>query len=267
MNIKSYLKIILILTFYIYSGNQIVHVPKVQRRDTIVACIRGDGKRLGLFWIDHKRKGQQQPLPHQTQISKEDKISGMNLNIMKEWAQYVLQHMNDGDVLILDRLSSHLSKQVKVMFEEKGVNYLLLPPKGSLLMSPLDRGFFGVFEKKYRYQLNNTSRYKKDRKFNTSVSIYNAIPAHDIVNCFKNCSLDSSSSLAQICKNFEKEMGMIVNHKDQKISEFFELWANGIINIDGVKHQRRWKYNPPMYTKNNNLDGLYWRSWGWFENK
>ena len=27
-------------------------------RDTIVVCIRGDGKRMPLFWIKHKRKGQ-----------------------------------------------------------------------------------------------------------------------------------------------------------------------------------------------------------------
>ena len=146
----------------------------------MVVCIRGDGKRLSMFWIDHKRKGQK-PLPHQMLISKEERVAGMNLNLMKEWSEFALQHMKSGDVLILDRLSSHLSKEVISMFEKKDVIYLLLPPKGSLLLSPLDRGFFGVFEKKYRDQLSRTSRFEKDRKLKTANLVYHSIQTENVV--------------------------------------------------------------------------------------
>ena len=171
----------------------------------MVACIRGDGKRLSMFWIDHKRKGQK-PLPHQMLISKEERVAGMNLNLMKEWSEFALQHMKRGDVLILDRLSSHLNKAVISMFEKKDVIYLLLPPKGSLLLSPLDRGFFGVFEKKYRDQLSRTSRFENDRKLKTANSEYiHSIQTENVVKFFRDCGLDSSIQLEKIQKNDERE--------------------------------------------------------------
>ena len=103
---------------------------------------------MPLFWIDHKRKGQK-PKPWQKLVSRSQRVSGMNINFMKEWTCFALQYMKRGDVLVLDRLSCHLSNSVKELFHQKGVILKFLPPKGSLLMSPLDREFFGLFTKMY----------------------------------------------------------------------------------------------------------------------
>ena len=171
----------------------------------MVVCVRGDGYRLGLFWIDHKRKGEK-PKPWQHLISRSDRVAGMNLNMMREWSQYALQHMKRGDILILDRLSSHLNKNIKTMFEEKGVQFLFLPPKAAILLSPLDRGFFGEFTKLYRERILMSPEWKKDVKFQLAVQIHNQIPSDHIKSFFKNCGLTSVASISTIKNNFKKEM-------------------------------------------------------------
>ena len=115
--------------------------------------------------------------------------------------------MKKGDVLVLDRLSSHLSKDVKIMFEKKGVNFLFLPVKASLLLSPLDRGFFGEFSKKYREENNLTPIWIPDRKFQMAVKVHDEIPHDHIKSFFYNCGLTSTQSMEMIKKNFEREMG------------------------------------------------------------
>ena len=83
----------------------------------------------------------------------------MNTDLMLKYATIAIQHMNENDVLILDRLSCHLTNAVKKLFSDKKIQLAFLPPKGSLLLSPLDRGFFGMFEKGYRKEIHSLPKY------------------------------------------------------------------------------------------------------------
>ena len=205
----------MLIKTHLYSGHQIGVVNFKGERDTIVVCVRGDGKRMPLFWIEHKRKGQM-PTQYSNIISSEEKIAGMNKKLMFVWAQMALEHMNNGDVLIMDRLSSHLSNELKELFLTKNVRILLLPAKGSLLLSPLDRGFFGQFQKIYPTILNKMNKKLKDRKKKACIKAHDSIPKENVVKFFKNCGLYCTDTMEEIEKNFKKEMGVLQSSMDQK---------------------------------------------------
>jgi hypothetical protein len=42
----------------------------------------------------------------------------------------------------------------------------------------------------------------------------------------------------------------------------FEKWAIGELNVQSVKSQRHYKEYPPNKDNEDELDGVYWFSWG-----
>ena len=148
----------------------------------------------------------------------------MNTDLMLEWATIAIQHMNENDVLILDRLSCHLTNAVKKLFSDNKIELAFLPPKGSLLLSPLDRGFFGMFEKAYRKEIHSLPKYRKDRKFKSAaVKVHHSITTQQVIRFFKNCGLDPSTPFTKIKKNFEEEMGRYVKNEN------LAFWLNFLI--------------------------------------
>jgi len=85
--------------------NPFIKSPGVGKRDTVVAALRGNGDKLPLFYIAHQRA-------------------------------------KTGDILFLDRLSSHMTKQVQQKLITIGVGVVYFPAKTAPDLSPLDNFFF-----------------------------------------------------------------------------------------------------------------------------
>ena len=89
---------------------------------------------------------------------------------------------------------------------KKGVQFFVLPPKSAILLSPLDRGFFGEFTKMYRERILMSPEWIKDVKFQLAVQIHNQIPSDHIKSFFENCGITLVESISTIKNNFKKEM-------------------------------------------------------------
>ena len=80
-------------------GAQVIK-PDVPIHMTVVACVRGNGAKLPLLFIEHKKK---------TKTSKG--IGGMNAGIMVTWIREVfMPALKSDDVVLMGNLSSHVAK-------------------------------------------------------------------------------------------------------------------------------------------------------------
>jgi hypothetical protein len=84
--------------------------------------------------------------PKNSDDSLKKSVKGMNIEIMNEWCDWTKRYILKGSVLLMDRLSSYPNKEILDELKKNGITVLLLPSKGSLLLSPLDNRFFGIFK-------------------------------------------------------------------------------------------------------------------------
>jgi hypothetical protein len=128
----------------------------------------------------------------------------MKIEIMNEWCDWAKRYIPKGSVLLIDRISSHTNKQILDELKKNGITVLLLPPKGSLLLSPLDNGFFGIFKRKLSQEMDLHPVSFGSPHFKAAIRAYNCIPRNAVVEFFKNCGLIGTDSLSTIKKNFQK---------------------------------------------------------------
>lgn len=123
------------------SRNSFVSCPDKGSRDTIVATLRGDGQKLPLFYIQHKR----QKTKNKEVIQRA--VKGMTESLMLEYIEEVLRpHTTPGQVLFMDQLSSHKTQRVKAKLAEIGLKVVYFPPKTAADLSPCDNCFFFIIQ-------------------------------------------------------------------------------------------------------------------------
>jgi hypothetical protein len=189
-------------------------------------------------------------------------VKGMNIEIMHEWCDWAKCYIPKGSVLLMDRLSSHINKQILDELKKNGITVLLLPPKGSLLLSPLNNGFFVIFKRRLSQEMGLHPVSFGSPHLNAAIRAYNSIPRNAVLEFFKNCGLIGTDSLSTIKKNFQKQTQMLMKKENMECLEIFQKWAVGDLKIDGVKPPRFYQEEPPNLYNENELDGVYWCTWG-----
>jgi hypothetical protein len=127
-------------------------------RDTLVLAIRADGVDIPHMFV----KGDYLNAPiasGRRPVSGQRLAKGMTIPLMKEYYDHLAKYVEKPSLVVMDRLSSHTSKQTLKYLEsfrtadgrQKFIP-LLLKPKTAFLISPLDNSAIGLFKKNfYKY--------------------------------------------------------------------------------------------------------------------
>lgn len=131
------------------------------KRDTVIACIKGDGTRLPLYFITHKRaRTRNRVVSNSLQCRVqwltylkviEAAIKGVNERLFLEYIDAVLAPANlAGTYLFMDQLSVHKTPRVQAKLVSLGIVPVFFPPKAAADLSPLDNFFFSLFKTNFR---------------------------------------------------------------------------------------------------------------------
>jgi hypothetical protein len=131
----------------------------------------------------------------------------------------------------------------------------------SLILSPLDNGFFGVFKRKLQLEMETGSATINSPHFKASLRAYSSISSDTMVNFFKKCGLIDEESLSSIRETFKNQTQKLAEDEDKVSLEMLKKWAIGELNIQSVKAQRHYNEYPPNKDNEDKLDGFYWFSW------
>ena len=189
----------------------------------------------------------------------------MNKDLMKKYADHVSQYVTEPSLLLLDRASSHTSKEVIEYFEDfltgdgqALFKVLLLPAKTAFLVSALDNGVIGAFKQHfYRYD-RSTFPLKKS----AVMLAWDAVSNDSIANISRNCGLAGDESLQAIRERFEREVHGMVPEKLQSSLELYEQWIGGAVSVPVADLQRGVELTHPSQLDEGTLDGIKWIEWG-----
>lgn len=117
-----------------------------QRRDTLVATLRADGKGFATF-IKHRNMKTQKDKKTGKKIIIDQGVRGMNIQEMKIWNKVFFQHSQRGDVLIMDNLGAHHNKEILQELRDHGITVIFIPVRCADVLSVLDNCFFAVYKK------------------------------------------------------------------------------------------------------------------------
>jgi transposase len=162
------------------SGSAGVKSADKASRDTVVATIRMDGKKLPLMYIEHQR----QKTKNKQVVQRA--IKGMTEEIMLDYIEEVLApNTVPGQYLLMDQLSSHKTARVRAKLESIGLKVIYFPPKTVPDLSACDNFFFSLFKRAFRAKDRSTAEKKKLAAFEA----YAEVPAHAVRACWRRCQL------------------------------------------------------------------------------
>jgi hypothetical protein len=226
--------------------------------------VRADGKDIPPFVIKSQvgnasRASGRRPKPG------EKPVRGMNKELMMEYADHIAPYVSEPSLLLLDRASSHTSKEVLAYIEDfltaddqQLIKPILLPPKTAFLVSPLDNGVNSAF-KQHFYQYDRSSFALK---FSAIKEAWGSVSNESISNIFRNCGLTGVETLATIRKRFEKDVHGMVPEKLLPSLELYEQWISGTILVPGADLLRGVELKRPSQLEGVTLDGIKWIEWG-----
>jgi transposase len=149
-------------------------------RDTVVATLKGDGTKLPLWYLEHKRQ------KTKNKVVIERAVKGMTEALMLQYIEEVLKPaVQPGDVLFMDRLSSHMTVNVRKKLEELKLTVVFFPAKSAPDLSPCDNVFFHLFKDNFRKKDRSTPALKKKAAFEA----YDGVQEKNVRACFKKCGL------------------------------------------------------------------------------
>lgn len=161
--------------------NGIIQCSKSQR-DTGVVAISATGVVFSMF-IKH--------IPQKTRMVNGNKVvvqpgvSGMNIELMKEFANKFGETFANGNqiVLMFDNLKSHLNPDVQRVFLSHNIKTFPIPPHSAKFISVCDNSFFHSLKERLRKEDTTTSQ-NKEASFHKICKEY---PANLIMNFWKHC--------------------------------------------------------------------------------
>lgn len=106
----------------------------------------------------------------------------VNRDVFDAFVERVLvPELRDGDVVILDNLSSHKSEHARRLIESRGARLVFLPPYSPDL-NPIEMVF-----SKIKQLLRSLGCRTRDALWNAMQSVLERVTPADAANCFSHC--------------------------------------------------------------------------------
>jgi transposase len=96
-------------------------------------------------------------------------------------AKVLVPELREGDVVVMDNLSSHKRTRTRELIEEAGAELRFLPPYSPDL-NPIEMVF-----SKIKQALRSLACRTKNQLWNAMQSVLDRITPSDAINCFKHC--------------------------------------------------------------------------------
>lgn len=233
-------------------------------RDTLVLTICGDGVDLPPFFIfgqygNAPKTSGRRPSPGRSPVS------GMTIQVMKEYIDHIAPYVEETTILLMDRLSSHTSKKTKKYFQRWKTHDgqplfipLYLEPKSSFLVSPLDMGAIGEF-KSYFYQLDRST---PELKKLATYQAWRQVSNDNLRKYFLNCGIIGEEDISSIHDRFIKEVRGGIPSQLEKIRDYYDSWRSGAMKVEGAYLTRDIPLELPCQLPSAKLDGKYWTEYG-----
>ncbi|KAJ3433597.1 integrase protein-related [Anaeramoeba flamelloides] len=164
---------------YTSIDNPMPYVKELSKnqKDTIAAIVSFKGEVKYLFWIKSKKASKTQR-----------KVSGLNNEIMCDWADSFLKYAKRGDILIMDNLGVHHYSKGVQKIKDQGIEIKYIQPYSATHLSPLDNSVFKILEDKLRS--NGGRRFANYfDKIATVNRLWKTITSKQVKNQFKKCEL------------------------------------------------------------------------------
>jgi hypothetical protein len=194
----------------------------------------------------------------------EKAVAGMNVELMKKYAEHISIYAKEPSLIILDRASCHTSKTVIAELESyltpdgrQLFKVLLIPPKAAFLVSALDNGVISAF-KQHFYQYDRSSFGLKKCAVKLA---WDEVSNDSILNICKSCGLHGDVRLSSIRSKFEKNVLGLIPEILTPSLELYDQWKVGEISIVGANLGRGVQYVRPRQLDDGTLDGIKWIEW------
>ena len=241
-------------------GNPVVKATGDRFRDTAALTVRADGVDLPPFLIKGQ-VGNASKASGRRPRKGEKPVAGMNKSLMKKYGEHISRYVEEPSLLILDRASSHTSREVIDDLQdyvtpdgEQLLKVLLLPPKTAFLLSPLDNGAISAFKQHfYSFDRSNFALKKAAVKL-----AWDAVSNESLLNICKNCGLNGDDPLPSIHEKLEKNVHGFIPEKLKPSLELYDQWSAGAISVDGADLHRGVELDRPKQLEDGTLDGFRW---------
>jgi hypothetical protein len=230
-------------------------------RDNMAATLVADGSWIPPFYIKGQAGNASKASGRRPALGVKA-VKGMTVPKMKEYVDHVAKRVDHFCVLVLDRLSSHVSIKVKAYAESlkcsDGVTQkfeiLLLPAKSSFLISPLDMGFFSMWKREY-YKYNRSSYTLKIMAAN---QVWKSMQSEKIASLFDNCGITSKETPKKLRERISAQVRSGMPEELEEVWEFYQGWLAGAFDIEGAVRPRTPPTEDLLTPEDSNLDGQYW---------
>lgn len=233
-------------------------------RDTVALTIRGDGVDVPPFFIAHTYKNASRASGKRCERD-EEPAKGMNIPLMKLYIDHISQYVTKTSLLVMDRLSSHTSAQIRRYIESKTLPsgermfyILLLPAKTAFLISPLDMGAIGAFKAHY-HRLDRSTLHRKRIAVKEA---WDQVSNETLRNICRNCGVIGEESIDSLRERFLKEVGALIPQQAAQHLDYYDAWSSGHIQVEGANLARGVTWEQPLQLQEGYLDGRRWSNFG-----
>jgi hypothetical protein len=162
-------------------------------RDTIIATVSENGKKLPLYYVQHRRKKymtKKNPLTKEKYKIIVDKgISGLTNEIMHNWINDFLAqpliHPRE-DILLFDQHRSHLNQKNLKKLLDAGLEVLPFPKGAAAELSQCDNSLFRDFKRDFATAWC-ANKFKKEKKKETVMDVWEKFPEDRILGYWRKC--------------------------------------------------------------------------------
>jgi len=245
-------------------NNPVVKETGDRFRDTLALTIRGDGVDIPPFFIAHTYKTASYASGRRCPRD-EDAVKGMNIPRMKQYIDHISQYVTKTSLLVMDRLSSHTSAEIRRYIEamtlpsgERMFYILLLPAKTAFLISPLDMGAIGAFKAHYHRLDRSTLQLKRI----AVQEAWDQVSNETLINICRNRGVVGEETIESLRQRFLKEVKGLIPEQVEQHLEFYDAWSSGHIHIEGARRGRGVSLEQPSQLIEGYLDGRRWSNFG-----
>jgi hypothetical protein len=245
-------------------NNPVVKETGDRFRDTLALTIRGDGVDIPPFFIVHSYKNAPRASGRRCERD-EEPVKGINIPRMKQYIDHISQYVTKTSLLVMDRLSSHTSAQIRHYIEAKTLPsgermfyILLLPAKTAFLISPLDMGAIGAFKAHY-HRLDRSTLLKKK---NAVKEAWDQVFNDTLLNICRNCGVIGEEPIKSLRQRVLNEVKGLVPEEVEQHLEFYDAWSSGLSHVEGARLGRGVSLEQPLQLPEGNLDGRRWSNFG-----
>lgn len=233
-------------------------------RDTVALTVRGDGVDIPPFTIVHTSKNATVRSGRRCAAG-DSPVKGMYITTMISYVNHIAKYVDETSLLLMDRLSSHSSIQVRNHIEsillpdgQPMFIPLYFPAKTPFLISPLDMGAISAFKSNF-YKLDRSSIPLKLRAVTKA---WDKVSNEALRNICLNCGIVGEESIESLRIRFMREVVSEVPPELQEHFDFFEAWKTGVFEVEGATRGRGVRLDSPQQLGDTELDGVYWNRWG-----